>query len=103
MYNENGDIIYEGNWAEDCFEGKGTFYYGADDAQDRTKYEGEWCQGEKHGKGTMFWRNGNWYEGEWCQGARSGTGKLYDKSGKVIKTQTWKQKGSQKNEKSQIE
>jgi hypothetical protein len=41
-------------------------------------YEGEWVNGKFQGKGTYIWKNGQKYQGEYFEGLRHGDGDFYD-------------------------
>ena len=58
MKYANGDI-YEGDWVDDKYHGKGTLKYANGDI-----YEGIWCLNKKK-EGTFKYSNGDIYEGEW--------------------------------------
>ena len=58
-FYKNGNLKYEGNFANDCFEGYGKGIY-----EDGKYYIGEWKNGKQNGKGKEYYKNGNLqYEG----------------------------------------
>jgi len=61
-------------------QGKGTFQYRGDDDNGRLIYEGEWMNKAAHGFGVMKWQNGDRYEGDWSGGLRSGAGRYSSKA-----------------------
>ena len=72
----NGVIIYnkdqyEGEYANDKFEGKGKYIY-----ETGNYYIGEWKNGLRNGKGILYYKNGNIkYEGDWINDKFKGNGK----------------------------
>ena len=75
MYFNDGSK-YEGEYKNDYWDGKGTFYWKNGD-----KYEGEWKNNEKYGKGIMYYNNGNRFEGEWKNDKKEGEGILFHTNG----------------------
>lgn len=65
-------FMYVGNWANDLFDGIGTYYW-----TDGTRYEGEFVKGKIHGKGTLKRSNGEIYTGYFVNGVKQGRGKNY--------------------------
>ena len=68
--------IYEGEWKQDLFDGKGKYsYWNPTLAQDKhiQYYEGEWNQGVKHGKGLYIDADGVRNHGTWENGKRMAT------------------------------
>lgn len=47
-----------GEWFEEKYHGKGTFYYNNGD-----EYEGDWNQGSRHGEGEHRYANGSVFTG----------------------------------------
>lgn len=43
-------VYYEGNFKNDCINGKGTLFYG----QNRPAYAGDWCNNKFNGKGSLY-------------------------------------------------
>ncbi len=68
IYRESG-TIYEGNFVNGDFHGKGTAVY-----SDGDKYSGDWVNGNRHGMGTYTWTDGDSYTGDWVEGERTGKG-----------------------------
>lgn len=87
--------IYEGEFANDCRNGHGTFRAGGALAgmvyegqflndkmhgtgscvfADGRKYEGEWVEGHIEGRGVMTWKNGSTYDGEYVKDTKHGQG-----------------------------
>merc|ERR1711962_921244 len=65
-------------------EGEGTFEYRGDDEDGRMMYDGEWKENAAHGYGSMRWQNGDRYEGDWANGLRQGQGKFTYHNGDVF-------------------
>ena len=62
FYNSNGNILYEGDFIGDKFEGKGKYIYENENSE---YYEGQWKNGLMEGKGKEHYANGNIeYEGD---------------------------------------
>mmetsp|Transcript_3682 Transcript_3682/g.5340 ORF Transcript_3682/g.5340 Transcript_3682/m.5340 type:complete len:122 (+) Transcript_3682:3-368(+) len=61
--------IYDGQWKEDCKDGKGTMKYHNGDV-----FEGEFSSNEMHGKGTYEYADGDIFKsiGEWKEGKKCG-------------------------------
>lgn len=76
--------VYTGNFANNLFEGFGTFVWNGG----RQIYEGNWKQGKIHGKGKMIIDSGHSYIGEFANGVREGAGVLEYNGGKKFKG-TW--------------
>ena len=53
MYYLNGNIMYEGNFINDKYEGNGKYIWEND-----VYYLGEWKNDLRHGKGIMYYSNG---------------------------------------------
>lgn len=71
---EGTQDVYMGDWQNDVFHGKGTYFFSSGD-----KYEGELYAGMKHGIGNYLYRNGNVYHGEWKQDLKDGEGRFLNK------------------------
>lgn len=87
----NGDI-YEGNFQNGLFDGKGSIFFVNGNSyignfvkgirQGKGKftwskgdsYEGDWVEGQKTGNGVYIWANGSKYEGGWIDNSRTGKG-----------------------------
>lgn len=63
-YDENGMIIYDGEWRNDRFHGKGKKY----DEKNQLVYEGEWKNGLPEGKGVYYESGKKKYKGRWVKG-----------------------------------
>ena len=55
MHNKNG-AIYEGDWKNGLFEGKGIYYYINGD-----RYEGDFKNDKREGKGIYYYNSGYIY------------------------------------------
>lgn len=87
MNYASGDV-YEGEWVNGKFQGKGTYIwkYGQ-------KYQGEYFEGLRHGDGDFYDLQGKHYTGYWKKGVRDGYGKVIEKNGIIV------QKGIYRNNK----
>ncbi|BAK99813.1 hypothetical protein OBV_26150 [Oscillibacter valericigenes Sjm18-20] len=75
---EDGVLIYEGTFAGGVYEGTGTLYDGGE-----VSYEGAFAGGEKSGLGTEYENGAKAYEGTFSGGVRSGEGIAYYPDGAV--------------------
>ena len=65
-----GKGVYQGNFIEGKFHGKGKFTW-----ENRSKiYIGKWRNGLFHGKGLMMWSDGRKFYGEYLKGQKNGKG-----------------------------
>lgn len=69
----NGDK-YEGSWAGDKWDGRGTQWRMGPGRALVKVYEGEFQAGQYHGLGRLYGRDGSVYEGSFTHGQRSGQG-----------------------------
>ena len=72
IYDEDGNLLYEGEMKNEKYHGQGTLYstYGG-------KYVGQFLDGKFHGQGTRYFANGDKYEGEFENNEFNGQGILY--------------------------
>ena len=89
-FNEDGKMIYEGGYigtVESGFwrNGKGDEY----NDNGELIYSGEWKDGERKGKGKYYHDGSLIYEGKWSKGKPNGRGKYYQND-KVVKEGEWK-------------
>lgn len=63
------ELTYNGQFANDNFNGKGEVKYTNGD-----KYVGQFANGTKHGKGDYTWKNGEKFSGDWLDDVISGEG-----------------------------
>ena len=81
FWNENGDLVHEGEYLGGIYDGLGTSY--GDGGIKR--YEGMYRRGNKSGKGKLFNDQGDVeYEGRWFSGELDGKGVKYNKDGSTI-------------------
>ena len=73
LYNESGDIIYDGFFKKGKYEGFGKLY-----TEKLLKYEGFFSNGIYEGKGNLYYNNKKIYEGYFHNGERNGFGIIYD-------------------------
>ena len=80
------DLVYEGNWKNGIWNGRGKYIF-----NDGFGYEGEWKNGVENGMGILTYLNGDKYEGEFKNGKML-NGKMYKKNGDihVQKNNEWK-------------
>ncbi len=76
--------IYKGGWKRGKRHGQGKMIYSIGDI-----YEGGWIDGRKHGQGKYIFSDGTTYEGEWKDGKRHGQGKATYPDGVVYEGE-WK-------------
>lgn len=104
FFNNKGDKIYDGEWKEGKFSGKGKAYpnegelagytldgnflngkangFGISYKSDGTKeYEGEWKDFKYDGKGILYLFGKKSYEGGWQKGLMNGYGVIYEPNG----------------------
>lgn len=67
----NGELVYEGFFKEDKFNGNGTLFL-----NNGYVYEGSFFNGKKQGKGCLYSNDRKFiYEGEWADDEKEGYGK----------------------------
>jgi flagellin-like hook-associated protein FlgL len=82
LYDKN-KIIYEGDWSNGLYNGYGTVY----DNSGKKVYQGDIKNGTPHGWGTVYGTNGKvMYQGGLENGYRQGWGTTYDKDGKYLES-----------------
>ena len=74
LYNEEGRLIYEGEYKNGLRNGEGTYYYARG-----LKYEGQFVNGLREGHGVFYWEDGTRWEGPFKNNEMEGEGKYYDK------------------------
>jgi hypothetical protein len=82
----NEEVIerYEGDFLNDMFHGKGTFYFANGNV-----YVGDWVMNKREGFGIFYFANGDRYEGEFKNNKFNGKGTyLFAKSG-IKRTGVW--------------
>ena len=61
---KDNTLIYEGEYKNDLYDGKGKLFY-----ENGKYYEGEFVEGLKHGKGILFYKDGKIkYDGQFEKG-----------------------------------
>jgi len=80
LYNESGDIIYDGFFKKGKYDGFGKLY-----TQKLLKYEGFFSNGEYEGKGNLYYNNVKIYEGHFQNGRRHGIGIIFNNGKKTRK------------------
>lgn len=98
LKNQEGMIVYLGNWKNDSFHGEGELrnisvedFTGSFDYADFgelgdkwAKYEGEFCENAFSGKGELMLTNGEKFVGQFEEGRIQGEGIFYTLSGEII-------------------
>ena len=79
-YFAESERTYEGQFAQNLFEGKGKLTF-----KDGRMYEGDFRAGKKEGQGTMVFPNGNKYIGQWKDDVQHGIGVHYSQKEGVKK------------------
>ena len=54
--------VYDGEWANDKMNGKGTLSH-----QSGAVYEGDFVKNQFHGRGKYTWPNGSYYDGDFIE------------------------------------
>ena len=68
MFYKNGKIIYDGDFVNDKYEGKGKYIF-----ENGEYYIGQWSNGQRQGKGAMYLSNGYMkYEGNFVNDTYEG-------------------------------
>jgi hypothetical protein len=81
LYDERGNLMYSGDFADSMYEGQGEAYYPSGTA----RYNGAFSRNLFHGLGSYFRPEGTLeYEGEYVSGVRQGAGALYNAGGNLI-------------------
>ena len=76
LFDMNGNIIYEGDFVNDYFEGNGKYVY-----DDGEYYIGQFLKGKKNGKGVLYYADGNIkYKGDFVNNKLEGKGKYIFKN-----------------------
>lgn len=75
--NASGTKKYEGEWAANARNGKGSLFHKLDgDINFRQMYAGDWVDGRMEGYGVYSFKNGDIYKGHWVHNKRSGSGTM---------------------------
>ena len=69
--------MYDGEWREGAFDGRGTYTT----SQEATIYVGTFKRGKRHGVGELLFASGTRYFGEFCDGKREGRGECSTAAG----------------------
>lgn len=78
-YWYNSGEYYVGEFVQGHMCGNGSYY----DQEGFLVYCGEWKDSCYHGVGTLYEKGKIWYWGEWFLGEAKGRGILYDEEGKI--------------------
>lgn len=78
MYDEKGNVEYEGNWEFGLYHGYGKLFYENGDS-----YEGDFVKGKFMGNCKYSWADGNVYEGDVVNNQFTGKGKFLYNDGTV--------------------
>ncbi|MDB5282391.1 MAG: repeat protein [Bacteroidota bacterium] len=93
--------VYDGEWANDTYNGKGTLVNGSEKyvgnfvdgeksghgistSATGDKFDGEWKNNKKRGQGTFIKANGDKYEGEWLNDMMNGAGTYTTLTGEIF-------------------
>ena len=77
MYYSNGNIMYDGDWINNKYEGNGKKIY-----ENGVYYIGQFKNGVKYGKGKEYYSHGNIkYEGDFINDKFEGNGKYIYENG----------------------
>ncbi len=81
LYDEEGELLYNGFFVDGVYDGEGKLY-----EEGELLYSGSFSDGEYDGEGKLTdVETGNLlYSGEFYQGVYSGTGKLYDSETQIL-------------------
>ena len=101
-FDKNGNIIYEGDFYLDKYEGKGKKIYESGNytigefkdglrngkgihyyKNGNIKYEGDFVNDTFEGEGKYIYEDNEYYIGEWKNGAKHGKGTFYYKNGDI--------------------
>ena len=74
LFNEEGRLIYEGEYKNGLRNGEGTYYYARG-----LRYEGQFVNGLREGEGVFYWEDGTRWEGTFKNNEMDGEGQYYDK------------------------
>lgn len=108
MFNGHGKMfypdstVYEGNWKNGLWDGRGTVSFPDGDSyrgdfrehqfsgygkyiySDGAVYEGNWKNGMFNGAGTMVYSDGSIYAGEWTNDRKNGVGVYFDSNNEAL-------------------
>jgi len=96
LYNDKEQLVYEGTFEKNKYEGDGILYYPETGV---IRYTGGFHENLFSGDGILNTQSGTRnYEGQFWEGYMEGEGILYDKSGKEIFTGTFHNNGIRYNQ-----
>ena len=72
LYNEEGRLIYKGEYSNSLRNGKGIYYY-----KGGNKYEGFFVNGIREGNGVFYWEDNSRWEGPFKNNEMNGEGNYY--------------------------
>lgn len=79
-FYDNDSILYEGEWNDFKYEGKGRLYY----RNGQIEYEGNFLDGIRSGSGKEYYYSGGLkYEGNFVKGLHQGSGKEYYENSQI--------------------
>lgn len=80
LYDPTGNLVYEGGWKDDHYEGRGRVMgFGTD----WVKYEGEFRCGKMEGFGEMWFYDGKRYKGQFRNDLPWGKGRMFGRNGDI--------------------
>jgi hypothetical protein len=77
LITSNGDK-YIGNFLDDRYNGRGTYYW-----SNGRVYDGDWISGNMCGYGKMTYADNSYYEGSFDNDKRNGFGTMYEMNGQI--------------------
>ena len=80
LYDPEGNLLYDGNWKDDHYEGNGRLM-GV--GTDWLKYEGEFRCGKMEGFEEMWFYDGKRYKGQFRNDLSWGRGRMFGKNGEI--------------------
>lgn len=78
------ETMYEGNFYNEKFDGRGAIYNSVG------TFKGFFKEGKKFGEGAFFWKNGAHFEGEYANDMKNGPGLMFNPKGVLILKTVWK-------------
>jgi len=76
LFDNDGNLIYDGDWKNDLKDGNGIYYY-----EDSTRYIGQWNKDKKQGLGKFIVPDKGYYKGKFKNNDFCGYGVFYYDNG----------------------
>jgi len=80
LVDSDGNLVYEGQWKDDHYEGKGRL---VGRGTDWIKYEGEFRGGRMEGFGEILFKDGKRYKGQFINDVPHGKGRMFLRNNQV--------------------